>query len=464
MKKIIALIVLIVIGIVSTSLYIGANTKGTIQKYINLINKSYNIGSMPFKATLEDYQTQGFSSAIFKLNITLPDQRPYNMVLKKPITLEYQAEYGPIFWKNGFGFGKVKITARQKLEDILLKQVIIDKLILNKPIFFNENVVIGFNNSFSLLTSLEALDISDLTKENSLLTSPITMTANFNKELVGEFKLNIDSVVLGASSKQGAFSLEGLEVDINVGEEIFEGISLSNSIKQEIKVDKTSFSIIGIPVSIKMAHTFSLKADDGYAKVESDSVIEFIEKLEILHNLNKLTFESSFSGLSKEIFEGLKLINDLAVAKNTKNRTKVKQDILAVSKLIEANLFQKDKTKLKLKIQADFDEDRKIEASLKVTYVGDNPDELAKLIKDRPVPVEGLLKLFKIEFDLSVNKQILDKIIPITITNRITERDFIDKKTDSYKVNFQQENGNFILNGKKLTTEEFIAAILPAIR
>lgn len=115
MKKILGIVGFIVIGWLVATWVISSNIKDELQRYITNANKIYSTSNINLKLTKFE---KSFFSSVAKITLDT-DDKLLKELIKTPIEFQYDIEHGPIFFKDGFGFGIAKMQNEFSINSVL---------------------------------------------------------------------------------------------------------------------------------------------------------------------------------------------------------------------------------------------------------------------------------------------------------------------------------------------------------
>lgn len=108
MKKMIAIVGVMVLGWLAVTAYISNTFKGEVEQYVERINRLYASQGIHYKAEVES----SFFTSDIKFEIHFDEDRfgkamtdVYAEYLALPVTVEYKVEHGPIFYKTDWVSG-----------------------------------------------------------------------------------------------------------------------------------------------------------------------------------------------------------------------------------------------------------------------------------------------------------------------------------------------------------------------
>ena len=231
MKKIVGLLILIGLY-VAAAYYTGVQGEKNIRHQFALSEQQSKAQGL--KLVLENYKRGIFSSSMRFTATYGNENSPFEF---GPITLssDTQMQHGPVLWKGGLGVGlfsslsTLELTTGDDDVDQGLKTLFGDSI--------GEIVTQGyFNNTYTAVWSLPAIDSSNEGTELSLAESAVTFSGSYSDlDFVGSFAIGAIELVTADGSKMSMTPINGtFDVD-----NISEFVSISN---MDMTLDTLSFT------------------------------------------------------------------------------------------------------------------------------------------------------------------------------------------------------------------------------
>lgn len=220
MKKIIGLLILVGLY-VAAAYYTGVQGEKNIRHQFALSEQQSEAQGL--KLVLENYERGIFSSSMRFTATYGTENSPFEF---GPIVLgsDTQMQHGPVLWKGGLGVGLFTSVSTIELStgDDEIDQGL--KTLFGESI--GEIVTRGyFNNSYTAVWSLPAIDSSNEGSEFTLADSSMTFSGSYNNlDFVGSFAFGAMELATADGSKMSATPITG-EFDV---ENISEYVSISN--------------------------------------------------------------------------------------------------------------------------------------------------------------------------------------------------------------------------------------------
>ncbi|MGC9350781.1 MAG: DUF945 family protein [Sulfurovum sp.] len=426
MKKVIAIVGVIIVGWLGMTGYISNTFKGEFEQYIERVNRLYASQGIAYKAEVES----SFFTSDVKLEIDFDEARlgkavtdTYAEFISLPVKVAYRVEHGPIFYKNGFGIGFAKFSAEMKASEILagkLKENLLEtvsqdiKLYLAEVLCFDKTLKIKMHSSaVTIEKSGEKVEIAPLVGNGVIDT----------QTLLGSFDLTLPKVSVEGNGVTAMAEDTTMHVEMK---DILAGKYLLG--EGQFKVAKIRMEQEGLSKPVEMDFTidFSTAREEGdYMTLAIDAGFnqEGLEQLEPAARelVKQITLSIELNGLSVEALQKFEALNEKQVemteslyavmnerdqrkAEAAQKRTAVAQEafLSTATEAVKA-LLVKERTKVGVAMEFSTKEGAKSSLSFSSGYVGDalqgNLEEMMAYLRTKP------LEYLTLNIDMDINEK-----------------------------------------------------------
>lgn len=348
-----------------TTAYIGSNTERYLEKYLEKSNEMY--ASYGMKASVESFEKGFFTSEVkLKIDFVEPNFREaISQTIKLPLDMNHTIEHGPLFFKEGLGFGVSRVKQEVNLDDYFIDKNAF-KALFKEEVKVTSVTTIDFldNASFSAKSNRIVANIEG----DEIHLSPLMMEGYLNlKQSQGALQMFVDSVSL-AEGKELVEMMKSVRVDADIKKVYTNGFYLGDFVfdigSLSMKREDVPFELDAAKVSMRMKidenedqtidMKFKFHGDVGKSKLPNEYAS--LDKIEVDYALNGATLEgvlafqdftqrfqtkqqALFLKLSSSSKNGL---NTQAVAELEKLQLEAEEEM----PLILAGLLKKEKTNL----------------------------------------------------------------------------------------------------------------------
>ncbi len=401
--------------------YISSNTKSYLDAYVTKANNLYNVNGM--EMSVENFE-KGFFSSKVEVKIDFIDEEMRAVIsktLKLPMKINYSIENGPLFFKNGLGFGLSRIQNSVNISDYYVDSGAIKKY-LKSDIIFTSNTTIDFSNNANFEGSSNPI-IIDLEGED-LLISPLKIVAKINsKTFQGTMKMHVDLISVEHDGE--FFKANNISIDGELKKVFDNGFYLGNFVFDIGNIDTKG---VDLPFSLENAKLnmlvdinqnddetvnidFKVKGDAGNSKLPE--AYAFLKKAEVSYALHGMKLEGvlAFQDFTKklqvkqqDILSRLQSPTtgelDMEVyAELEKMQTETSEEMM----VLMAGALKKDTSSLRFETNLLDKNNKKSSLSMNMGYVGDIV--LPKDAKALEATLKKeLLNLITLDFDVNLEK------------------------------------------------------------
>jgi len=482
MKKIVSSIIAAAAIWAGTTAYVGSQMKSSIQTQIDNSNKLYASSGIKYK--INNYE-KSFLESTAEIEINITDPSVLELIketIKLPIVMNYNIEHGPLFFKNGLGFGAAKTHQNIPISSLLTPEAKEEFLALVKDdIMIKSNMDISFTKNASYTLSTDEVKITDDGK--NIYMAPLLMKGNHNLETYqGDAKLNIASLKFQEENSQNGLTLKDLAIDIKIDELLEKMLMLGTidiSIANLIIKDDSNPQLENIDIATNM-NIVTKKDSQTTIATKFDGAIDFKDtKLPAeLPNLKNVHFTMDMKKLGlkgwmelQEISQEMQkkqseLLSKMQSNSNPEDMQKVmeefgtmQKDMLGKMVYSLNNLLVKDETSIGYGINIETKDSKKSNALIEVGYTGDiefkgSLEEIAMKAQQQVLDMISLnvdLGLDAEHFKSLPNAQELQAQIQMAIA-----QGFVKEENGKYILNGYYKNQELIVNDNNLT-----ATVLP---
>ena len=426
----------IIVGLVLASLlwlgttaYISSNTKSYLTSYILKSNNLYQAKGM--QMAVEDFEKGFFSStAKIKIDFTEPKLRELLFeTIKLPIEVDYKIENGPIFFKEGLGFGSSRISSHVNLSEYFVDKEVFQK-IFKEDIQLTSSTSVGFSNNASFVAKTNKI-IANIDGDEVYI-SPLNIEGEMNlKTFQGQMKFLVDSVL--TENKKELFHLKNISLEADISKFYDNGFYLGDFVFSldsiDMKKEHLPFELKGAKVALEINidenkdetidMNFKVHANVGDSKLPMEYAS--LDALEFTYALKGTKLEGilAFQDFTKKIqAKEQKLMARLqspstgeldmeVLAELEKLQVKTTEDLM----VLLAGLLKKDSSNFDAEIRMIDKKAKSSHLKMNIGYVGDQvlPTEakaLGELFK------KELFNLITVNFDVNLEKAYIDNLTP----------------------------------------------------
>lgn len=402
--------------------YVSSNTESYVKSYVEKTNKIYEQYGM--KLSVEEFE-KGFFASNTKMKVDFLEPKLREVIsetLKLPIEVKYNIENGPLFFKEGLGFGASRINSSLNIgkyfkDQETFKKIFKDDIILTSKTSVNFSDNASFTGtSNKIVANIEGIKVD---------VSPLKITGDMNvKSFEGQIKMFIASIV--SESEMGSLNAKDIVLDGDITKFYDNGFYLGDFI---LKLDALSMKGENLPFELEGAKTaifmnveenkdktinmkFKLLGEVGKSKLPKD--YETLNKVELAYALNGTKLEGifAFQDFTKELQTKqqellLKLnspstgeLDMKALDELQKFQAKVQDEMM----LKMAGLLKKDSTSFVLETKMIDKKDKESTFNINIGYVGDDvlPTTIAEL---KEKFTKELLDLISLDVDVELDKE-----------------------------------------------------------
>ena len=445
-----------------TTAFVGSQMETNIREQIESSNKLYANNGIAYK--IKNYE-KSFLNSTAEIEVNITDPAILELLqdsIKLPMIVKYDIEHGPLFLKNGLGFGAAKTHQEIAISSLLTPEAKKEFLALVKDdIMIKSDMDISFTKNASYTISTDEVNINDDGK--SFHMTPLHMKGNHNLETYkGEAKLNIASLKIQEEGTQNGLSLQNLVMDINIDEFIEKTLMLGTidlSIANLIIKDDSSPQLENIDIATNM-HILTKKDSETTISTKFDGSIEFkntklpaeipdLKNIHLTMDMKKLGLKGWFElqKVSQEMEKTQsELFSKIQSNSNPKDMQKVMEEFGTlqenmIGKMLYTlnDLLIKDETSISYGLNMETKDNKKSTANIEVGYTG-NMEFKGSLEEIAMKAQQQVLDMISLNVDLGLDAEHL-KGLPNaeTLTQQIqmaVAQGFV-----------KEENGKFILNG-----------------
>jgi len=466
--------------------YISSTTESYLDAYVKKTNNLYKSNGM--EMSVENFERGFFSSEVaVKIDFIDPQAREIiAKTLKLPINVNYSIENGPLFFKNGFGFGSSRVHTTVDLSEYVVDKDAFKKM-FKDDIRLTSSTSIDFlkNASFSAKTNKILLDVDG----DAVEVSPLMIEGEMNIETFeGEMKMFIDSVQ--AKNNTEYIDIKDIVLDADISKFYDNGFYLGDfilsvgslSMKDELLPFELKNAKIALDMNIDenkdktIDMKFKLHANVGESKLPSE--YSSLHEVELSYALNGTKLEGllAFQDFTKtvqakeqEILKKLKTANgelDMnALAELEKLQVQTQDDLM----LLIVGLLKTDKTNFDAEIKMIDKKAKESNLKMNIAYVGDenfptSPRALEKKFK------KELLKLIAVDFDVNLEKDYIANL-PMQLQQELagqlqigTMFGIVKENNNSYSFDVNYKPNSLMINGENRSEMlEMLEGSLPKV-
>ena len=454
--------------------YISSNTQSHLDAYVKKTNSLYAANGMEMR--VENFEKGFFASNVeVKIDFTNPEMRAIvSKTLKLPIKMNYSIENGPLFFKNGLGFGASRIQNSVNIADYYVDSGAIKKYLKN-DVVFTSNTSIDFSNNANFEGSSNKIVI-DL-EGKDLEISPLRISGQMDvKTFKGTMNMKVDSI----STEDGDefFKANNISMDAELKKVFDNGFYLGNFV---LDIGNVATKGKDLPFSLENAKVnmlvdinqnrdetvnidFKIKGDAGSSKLPE--AYAFLKQGEVSYGLHGMKLEGvlAFQDFTKKIQAQQQDILsrlqspttgelDMEVyAELEKMQTKTSEEMM----VLMAEALKKDASSLSFETNMLDKNNKKSTLSMNMGYVGDIvlPKDAKAL---EATFKKELLNLITLDFDVNLEKDYianLPKQLQQSLASQLqmgTMFGIVKENNNSYSFDVNYKPKALMINGENRT-------------
>ncbi|CAA6813289.1 MAG: Secreted protein containing DUF945, bacterial [uncultured Campylobacterales bacterium] len=458
MKKILVFIVVVLIGYFGSVAFVGSKSEEHHEKYINQVNKIYQKHGIELKSKLIK---KSFFTAKYELSMDYTNENMKKIIAEfytLPMVFEYDVEFGPLLFRNGFGLGYAGFYSKKSLNSVLAKD-------LSTGIFKGKetNLVtkgrITFSDKLICDVFMDEININIMGAVNVKVAESSLVSKTDIKTLLGSGTVNIPSVELtDLTNPAKKVTIENIDLHANIKEFIettllgdfvldIEKVSLAGNEFQfqprvEVGMNENEKGLLDI--NAKLVYK-NLKGQLSPIKVNNANISMALNKLDKSSLLVLSTYFKEVQNKQLALFD--KMSNKDA------NITLIYQEIEALNSEIAGKIMPLIKNvlvlnKTNLKIDANINKENKLD--FKADYIADGiPNRIDDFEYELPTV---LANSFKAEVSLEVIKSIAGLLrVPSEQLAYYISEGFIEDLGDVYTTKANYEPVKLVVNSRDKT-------------
>lgn len=426
MKKTMAIVGVIVLGWLGVTAYISSTFKGEVDQYLESINRVSASQGIHYKAEVKS----GFFTSDVTLVIDIDEERfgkdfsdVYADVVSLPVKLDYRVEHGPIFYKNGLGFGFAKFNTEVKASEILAEEPEADLLnAIPEDITFYLTEVLCFDKKLKINMHSNAITLTD--NGEKIEMEPIVGNGVIDmKTLLGSLDITLPKITAEGNGLTAMIHGATLHIDMK---ELVDGKYLLNDVV--FKVAKVNIQQDGLSKPVEMDFVAEVKTEreEGeffMAVIDMQLNQEGLEQLSPKANeiAKQVNFSVKWNGISvkalrkieemnqkqTEMMDGLSTMmneTDQSKAAAAQQKAEVAQEaFLNTTKEALQALLVKDRTKVSVSIDLTTKDNARSKISVTAGYVGEalqgELEEIVAYLQRKP------LEYLTLDVDIDFNEK-----------------------------------------------------------
>jgi hypothetical protein len=482
MKRIVSSIIVAVAIWAGSTAFVGTKMEENLQNQIENSNKLHASNGIVYK--MNNYE-KSFLNSTAEIEVNFTDPAILELIqdsIKLPMVIKYNIEHGPLFLKNGLGFGAARTHQEILLSSLLTQEAKKEFLTLIKDdIIIRSDIDISFTKNASYIISTNEVNINDDGK--SFYMTPLKMKGNHNLETFkGDTKLNIDSLKFQEEGTQNGLTLQNLDLNIDIDEFIEKALmvgAIDLSIENLTIKDDNDPQLKNVNIATNL-HMVSKKDSDTTISTEFNGDIDFkdtklpqnLPNLKNIHakmNMNYIGIKGmlEFQKASKEMQEAQsQIFTKMQSNTGEEEMQKIVEEFGAlqqnmIEKIVHSlnNMLVKDKTLIEYGLGMQTKDNKKSSANAIIGYTGDiefndSIEEIAMKVQQQALNLVNLdvkLVLNNEHIKTLPNSEILKQQIQMGVA-----QGFVKEENGKYILNGYYKNQELIINDNNLT-----ATILP---
>ncbi len=484
MKKIVGSLVAAIALWSGTTAYVGSQMKENIEQHFNNINKVYADKGIQYK--IDSYKKTFFeSTAKIELEVTDPSILALmQKSIKLPLVMEYHIEHGPIFFKNGIGFGAAKAHQEILLSSLLTDEAKTEFLKLFKDdITITSDMIISFLKNASYTASTNEIKFNNEGKIFAM--TPLHMNGEMDIDtLKGKNDLKIASLEFKEEGTNNGLTVKNLLMNVDIDEFVEQKLMMGTidlSIEKLSIEDDTNPKLKNINIATNM-HMTSKKDSPTTFSTKLDGNIDFqdtklppelpdLKNISLKMDMQKLGIKGwlKFQEASQEMQKKQsELFAKMRSNSNPEDMQKVMEEFGTlqeemIGKIINSlnTLLVKDETLINYGLNIETKDSKKSNASIEIGYTGDMKFE-GSLQEIALKAQSKALNMISLNVDLGLdsthiknlpNAEVLKQQIQMGVA-----QGFIKEENGKYLLKGYYKNQELIVNDNNLT-----ATVLPLL-
>jgi len=482
MKKIVTSIIAAAALWAGTTAFVGNQMKENLQNQIDNSNKLYASNGVSYK--INNYK-KSFLNSQAEIEINFTDPTVLELIgdsIKLPIVIKYDIEHGPLFFKNGLGFGAARTHQKIPLSSLLTEKAKEEFLTLIKDdIMINSDMDISFTKNASYTVSTNKVNINNDGKSFNM--TPLTMKGNHNLDTYkGDAKLNIASLKFQEEGTQNGLTVQDLDINIDMDEFIEKALMLGTidlSIKNLTIKDENDPQLDNVNIATNL-HIVTKKDSETTISTELNGDVDFKDtklpkELPDLKNIHlKMNMEHigikgmiEFQKVSKEMQEAQsQILTKMQSNPKEEEMQKIFEELGTIQqnmmgKIVHSldKLLIKDKTLIEYGLGVETKDSKKSNANVKIGYAGDiqfdgSIEEIAKRVQ------EQVLDLINLNVNIALDSEHINSLpnaemLKMQIQMGVAQG-FVKEENGKYILNGYYKNQELMVNENNLT-----ATVLP---
>jgi len=464
--------------------YISSTTESYLDMYVKKTNNLYKSNGM--EMSVENFE-RGFFSSNAKMKIDFIEPKLREVIaqsIKLPIEVNYELENGPLFFKNGLGFGSSRVHTTVDLSEYVVDKDAFKKM-FKDDIRLTSSMSIDFfkNASFSAKTNQLLVDVD----EDIVEVSPLMFEGEMNIEsFEGEMKMFIDSIQ--SKNNREYIDIKEMVLDADITKFYDNGFYLGDfvlsvgslSMKDELLPFELKNAKIALDMNIdenkdkNIDMKFKLHANVGESKLPTEYSSLNVVELSYALNGTKLEgllafqdFTKTLQAKEQEILKKLKTANGEldtnALAELEKLRVQTQDDLM----MLIVGLLKTEKTNFDAEIKMIDKKAKESNLKMNIAYVGDenfptSPRALEEKFK------KELLKLISVDFDVNLEKDYIANL-PMQLQKELAGQlqigamfGIVKENNNSYSFDVNYKPNSLMINGEnRLEMLEMLEGSLP---
>lgn len=401
--------------------YTSANTEAYLAKYIKKTNTLYEANGM--QISVKKFEKGFFTSdATVVIDFNNPEMKKLlEANIKLPLETEYKIENGPIFFKNGLGFGLSRVVNDINFNDYLVEDSAFKKSLKNE-IVLNSITTVGFTKDATFEASSSEIGVN---LDNAMMTiAPFHIDGVMNVEdLTTQMKMVTDAISI---EHEGEFlKAKDVKMDMAIDKFFDNGFYLGNF---KFKAGDISTKGLDLPFAFDKAKlnfdveinqnaddtvniAFKFNGDAGESKLPDDYA--FLKFASVNYALKGMKLDGllAFQDLTKKIQEKqADIMSRLISAETGEMDMKVFGELEAMQEETQngmlsliPSLLKKDSTAFTFDVNLEDKKHKKSTLAMNLGYVGDvNLSTDPKVLKE--TFSKELLNLVTLDMEVNLEK------------------------------------------------------------
>ena len=478
MKKTVSSIIAAVAIWAGTTAYVGSQMEENIQNQIKKSNTLYADIGLQYK--VKNY-TKSFLNSTVEVEINFTDPAMLELFkdsVKLPIVMKYDIEHGPLFIKNGLGFGAARTHQEIPVSTLLTKEAKEDFLkLIKNDIMVKSDMDISFTNNASYTLSTNEVKINDAGK--SLYVSPLFLEGDTNLDTyAGDAKLNLHSLKFQEANSKNGLTVQDLKMDITIDKLLEQMLMLGTidiSAKNLTIKDDTNPQLENINIATDM-HIVTKKDSETTIATKINGSIDLkdtklpdnlpdLKNIQLKMDMQHIGLEGmlEFQKASKEMQKAQsKLLTKIQSNPSEEDMKKIfeelgtlQQDMMA--KLVHSlnKLLVKDKTTIAYGVDIKTKDNKQSNANVTLGYTGDIKFD-GKLEEIAVKAQQQLLNLFNLNLNIALDKEHIKTLPNAEILKQQiamgVAQGFVKEENGKYILNGYYKNQELMVNDNNLTS------------